>query len=42
MPGDLIAAVKGGDADEVARLLGTDPALAGATEDGISAVRLAL
>jgi ankyrin repeat protein len=42
MPGDLIAAVKAGDADGVARLLGTDPALAGATEDGISAVRLAL
>jgi uncharacterized protein len=42
MPGDLIAAVKAGDADAVARLLGSEPALAGATEDGISAVRLAL
>jgi ankyrin repeat protein len=40
--GDLIAAVKAGDADTLARLLGTDPALAGATEDGISAVRIAL
>ena len=39
---DLIAAVKAGDADAVARLLGADPALAGAQEDGISAVRLAL
>jgi uncharacterized protein len=44
MPGPraLIAAVKAGDADAVARLLGTDPALAGVTDDGISAVRLAL
>ena len=39
---DVIAAVKAGDADAVARLLGADPALAGAQEDGISAVRLAL
>jgi uncharacterized protein len=44
MPGaaDLLAAVKAGDADGVARLLRTEPALAGATEDGISAVRIAL
>lgn len=44
MPGEeeLIAAVKAGDADTIARLLGGDPALAGASEDGISAVRLAL
>jgi ankyrin repeat protein len=40
--GDLTAAVKAGDADTVARLLRGDPALAGAQEDGISAVRLAL
>ena len=40
--GDLIAAVKAGDSDAVARLLRGDPALAGAREDGISAVRLAL
>jgi uncharacterized protein len=39
---DVIAAVKAGDADGVARLLGVDPGLAGAHEDGISAVRLAL
>jgi ankyrin repeat protein len=44
MPGedDLIAAVKAGDSDAVARLLRGDPVLAGAREDGISAVRLAL
>jgi ankyrin repeat protein len=44
MPGeeDLIAAVKAGDGDTIARLLRGDPALAGAREDGISAVRLAL
>jgi ankyrin repeat protein len=39
---ELIAAVKAGDADTVARLLGVDPDLAGAQEHGISAVRLAL
>ena len=40
--GDLLAAVKAGDADTVARVLRTDPSLAGADEDGISAVRVAL
>jgi ankyrin repeat protein len=40
--GELIAAVKAGDADAVARLLGADPDLAGVSEDGISAVRIAL
>jgi ankyrin repeat protein len=40
--GDLLAAVKAGDADAVARLLGAEPDLAGASEDGISAVRVAL
>lgn len=39
---DLIAAVKAGDADTVARLLRDDPSLAGAQDDGISAVRVAL
>jgi ankyrin repeat protein len=39
---DLIAAVKAGDADTVARLLRDDPSLAGAEDDGISAVRVAL
>ena len=39
---DLIAAVKAGDADTVARLLRGDPSLAGTQEDGISAVRIAL
>jgi ankyrin repeat protein len=39
---DLIAAVKAGDADTVARLLRDDPSLAGAQDDGISAVRIAL
>ena len=40
--GALIAAVTAGDTDAVARLLAADPGLAGAKEDGISAVRLAL
>jgi uncharacterized protein len=39
---DLIAAVKAGDAGAVERLLARDPELAGAVEDGIPAVRLAL
>jgi uncharacterized protein len=39
---DLIAAVKAGDADTVARLLRDDPSLAGVQDDGISAVRVAL
>jgi ankyrin repeat protein len=39
---DLIAAVKSGDADLVARLLSVEPGLAGAEEAGISVVRLAL
>jgi len=38
---ELIAAVKAGDADAVARLLARAPELAAAQEDGISAVRLA-
>src|SRR5688500_5538341 len=44
MPGEdeLIAAVEAGDGDTVARLLRSDPVLAGARADGISAVRLAL
>jgi ankyrin repeat protein len=44
MPGSgaLIAAVTAGDTDALARLLAADPGLAGAKEDGISAVRLAL
>ena len=40
--GELIAAVKAGDTDALARLLREDPDLAGAAEDGISAVRVAL
>jgi len=40
--GELIAAVKAGDTDAIARLLAGEPALAGASEDGISAVRVAL
>jgi uncharacterized protein len=39
---DLIAAVKAGDASAVEALLARDPELAGAQEDGISAVRIAL
>jgi len=39
---DLIAAVKAGDAAAVEALLASDAALAGAAEDGISAVRIAL
>jgi ankyrin repeat protein len=39
---DLIAAVKAGDAAAVGKLLERDPELAGALEDGIPAVRLAL
>jgi ankyrin repeat protein len=39
---DLIAAVKAGDAAAVQSLLADDPALAGAEEDGIPAVRIAL
>ena len=39
--GALLAAVKAGDTDTVARLLARDPRLAGAQEAGISAVRLA-
>jgi uncharacterized protein len=39
---DLIAAVKAGDAAAVEALLARDPELAGAQEDGISAVRIAL
>lgn len=42
MAPDLIAAVKAGDADAVAALLAREPELAGAAEDGISAVRIAL
>jgi uncharacterized protein len=38
----LLAAVKAGDAGTVERLLAKDPELAGALEDGIPAVRLAL
>jgi uncharacterized protein len=40
--GDLIAAVKAGDVAAVEALLARDPALAGAQEDGIPAVRIAL
>jgi uncharacterized protein len=39
---DIIAAVKAGDAAAVAALLADDPQLAGAEEDGIPAVRIAL
>ena len=39
---DLIAAVKAGDAGAVGKLLARDPELAGAVEDGIPAVRIAL
>jgi uncharacterized protein len=39
---DLIAAVKAGDAAAVAELLARDPELAGAQDDGVSAVRIAL
>lgn len=39
---DLIAAVKAGDAAAVEALLARDPELAGAQEEGIPAVRLAL
>jgi uncharacterized protein len=39
---DLIAAVTAGDVPAVERLLEEDPELAGALQDGISAVRLAL
>ena len=42
MPADLIAAVKAGDAAAVESLLAQDPELAGALEDGIPAVRIAL
>ena len=42
MPSDLIAAVKAGDARTVQKLLARDPELAGAQEDGIPAVRIAL
>jgi len=40
--GDLIAAVKAGDVAEVEALLAREPAAAGAQDDGIPAVRLAL
>jgi uncharacterized protein len=39
---DLLAAVKSGDVAALEALLGSDPDLAGAHEDGISAVRVAL
>ena len=39
---DLIAAVKAGDRAVIERLLARDPELAGASEDGIPAVRIAL
>jgi uncharacterized protein len=39
---DLLAAVKAGDADAVHALLAEDPGLAGAQDNGISAVRIAL
>ena len=39
---DVIAAVKAGDAGAVEKLLARDPELAGALEDGIPAVRIAL
>ncbi len=42
MRAEVIAAVKAGDTDALARLLAREPALAGAQEGGISAVRLAL
>jgi hypothetical protein len=42
MADDLIAAVKAGDAAAVEALLARDPELAGAQEEGIPVVRLAL
>jgi ankyrin repeat protein len=42
MASDLIAAVKAGDVAAVEALLAEDPRLAGAQEDGIAAVRIAL
>jgi ankyrin repeat protein len=39
---DLIAAVKAGDRAAIDKLLARDPELAGASEDGVSAVRIAL
>jgi uncharacterized protein len=42
MGADLIAAVKAGNAGAVRSLLARDPELAGAEEDGIPAVRIAL
>ena len=42
MATDLIAALKSGDVAAVEKLLARDPELAGAVEDGIPAVRIAL
>jgi ankyrin repeat protein len=39
---DLLAAVKAGDAAAVAAIVASDPELAGAHENGVSAVRIAL
>jgi uncharacterized protein len=39
---DLLAAVKAGDAPALERILAADPELAGAYENGVSAVRIAL
>jgi hypothetical protein len=38
---ELLAAVKAGDVPAVERILAADPELAGAHENGVSAVRIA-
>jgi len=39
---DVIAAVRAGDVATIERLVGGDPALAASTEEGVSAVRIAI